>query len=87
MWGEQSQDWKLCFLPEENVSVKQADLRDMFKKAFKKFCPSTIVVSSDPLSLTLLTSSAINNSENTEEDTNDPEPPDEGDIQMEYSSA
>jgi len=44
------------------------------------------LVSPDPMSLNLQTSSAINTPENTEEDTNDPEPPDECDIQMDYSS-
>ena len=73
-------------LPEQNVSVKQADLRVIFKKASKIFCPSNIVESPDILSLTLWTSSAINTPENIEENTKDPEPPHAGDIQMEYLS-
>jgi hypothetical protein len=38
------------------------------------------------MSLAPSTSSAMKNPENTEEDPDDPEPADEGDIQMEYSS-
>jgi len=45
---------------------------------------STILVFRDPLSPTPSTSSAIKTLENTEEDCDDPEPADEGDIQMEY---
>lgn len=57
----------------------------MFKKAFRSISTSTIVVSSDPLSLTPLTSSAVKTFENTEEDPDEPEPPDEWDTQTEYS--
>jgi hypothetical protein len=60
--------------------VKQADLRDMFKKASNSVCTSTVVIFPD---LTPSTSSAIKTPENPEED---PEPADEGDLQMEYSS-
>jgi hypothetical protein len=70
----------------KGVVPRQAALRDMFKKAFKSVCTSTIVASPDPLSPTLWTSSFVKTLENTEEDSDDPEPADEGDIQMEYSS-
>jgi hypothetical protein len=67
---------------KKTSSVKQADLRDMFKKATKSGCTSTVLVSPDPLSPTLSPSSAMMTPENTEEDPDDPEPADEGDIQM-----
>jgi hypothetical protein len=59
-------------------SMKQADLRDVFKKAPKSVC-TTNVVSPDTLSPTI---NFVNYEENNEEN---PEPADEGDIQMEYS--
>jgi len=49
----------------------------MFKKAFRSISASTIVVSSDPLSLTPLTSSVMETFENIEEDSDETEPPDE----------
>jgi len=58
----------------------------MFKKAIKSVCTSTIVVFPDPLFPTPPTPSAMRNPENTEEDPDGPEPADEGNIQMEYSS-
>jgi hypothetical protein len=73
----------LLFYQNKASSVKQADLRDMFKKASKRVCTSN-VVSPDPLSPTPSTSPAMNTPENTEEDPDDPEPAGEGDIQMEY---
>jgi len=54
------------------------------KKDRNNACMSTILVFRDPLSPTPSTSSAIKTLENTEEDCDDPEPADEGDIQMEY---
>ena len=57
--------------------MKWAALKDMFKNAFRSISTSTIVVSSDPLSLTPLTSSTTKTFENTEEDPDEPEPPDE----------
>jgi hypothetical protein len=53
--------------------MKLANLRDMFKKAYKGVCKSTIVVSSDTMSLapTIL---AIKSPEHTEENPNNPEP-------------
>jgi hypothetical protein len=60
--------------------MKETDLGNMFRKAFKSVCTSTIVVSSDPLpSINIL------NFEDTRKQE-DPEPAGEGDIQMEYSS-
>jgi hypothetical protein len=65
--------------------VKQADFRDMFKKASKSVCTSTAVVSPDPLSPAPSATSPMRTSGNTEKDPIDPKPADEGDIQMEYS--
>jgi hypothetical protein len=65
--------------------VKQAELRDMSKKDTRCVCTSTIVVSPDALSPTPSTSS-MKTPEVTEEDHDDPEPADEGDIQMQYCS-
>jgi len=58
----------------------------MFKKAMKSVCTSTIVVSPDSLFPAPPTPSAMRNPENAEEDPGGPEPADEGNIQMEYSS-
>ena len=58
--------------------MKHADIRDMFNKAFKGVCTSTIV-SSDPFSPPS-TSPALKILENAEEDNDDPEPADEGGI-------
>jgi hypothetical protein len=49
----------------------------MFKKTFRSISSSTIVVSSDTLSLTPLTSYAMKTFEYTEEDPDEPEPLDE----------
>jgi hypothetical protein len=65
--------------------VKEADLRDVFRKATKNGYTSTIVLSPDPLSLTVSTSSATKTPVDREEDPDDSEPTDEGDIQMEKS--
>jgi hypothetical protein len=56
---------------------------DMFKKAIISVCTSTTVVFPDSLFPTLPTPSAMRNPGNTEED---PEPADEGNTQIEYSS-
>jgi hypothetical protein len=58
---------------------------DMFKKAIKSVCTSTIVVSPDSLFPTPPSPSAMRNPGNTEEDPDGPEPADEGNTQMEYS--
>jgi hypothetical protein len=64
--------------------ISETDVSDIFKKSFKGTCTSTVVVSPNPLSPTPSTSSAIKTPESTEEDPDDPEPADDGDIQMEY---
>jgi hypothetical protein len=48
---------------KKTSSMKQADLRDMFKKAFESVNISTIVVSPDALSPTPSTSSAMKTQE------------------------
>jgi hypothetical protein len=53
--------------------MKQADLRDMFKKACKSVCASTTVVSPDPVSPITSTYSARRTPENTEENLDDPQ--------------
>jgi len=55
--------------------VKLTDLWDKFKKASKRVCTLTIVVSPDPLSPTPSTFSAMKTSEHTE-DPADSEPED-----------
>jgi hypothetical protein len=64
---------------------KRADLRDLFKKATKTVCTSN-VVSPDHVSFVPSASSAVKTPDNTEEDPDDPEPANEGDIQVEYFS-
>jgi hypothetical protein len=71
----------LLFNQEKASSVKETDLRDMFKKATKSGCTSTVVLYPDPLSLTVSPSSATKTPVDTEEDPDDPEPADEEDIQ------
>jgi hypothetical protein len=61
--------------------MKQADIRDMFKKELQEFLYVTIFVFPDPLSPTPSTSSAMKTWDNTEQDYDDPEL---GDIQMKY---
>jgi hypothetical protein len=73
------------FLQKKASSIKQADLRDMSKKASKSVYTSTIVVSPDPMSLNPSNSLAMKAPENTEEDLDYPEPADKGDIKMDYS--
>ena len=63
----------------------QAFRRNIYKKFSKSDCTSTIVVSIDTLYPTPSNSAALNTTENTEEDPDDP-PADEGDIQIAYSS-
>jgi hypothetical protein len=65
-------------------SVKQTDLRDMFKKTSNSACTSTVVAPPDLLCPTPSTSTAMKTPESKEPD--DPEPAAEGDIQMEHSS-
>jgi len=57
--------------------MKWADLRYMFKEASKSVCTSTIAVTSDLLSTTPSTSSAMKTTKNAKENPCDPEPVDE----------
>ena len=68
------------------LSLKQADFRDVFKEGLQGCPTAIIVVSPDPFSHTASTSSAMKLPENTEEESNDFEPVDNGDIQMDNSS-
>jgi hypothetical protein len=63
--------------------MKQADLGDMFKKASKSACTSTVVVSPDIVSYSISFLSC-EGSRKHKEDPDVPEPAD-GDIQMECS--
>jgi len=58
--------------------MRQADLRDMFKKVSKSVCKSTVVASPDPFSPTSSTSSAV--------ETMTLSQPADGYIQIAYSS-
>ena len=71
--------WKLR-KPVPSVEVKQAHLKDMFKVAFKSVCtsPCLLVLQHTWLNVKRL--------QKTEGDYDAPEPVDEGDIQIEYSS-
>jgi len=66
--------------------MKQTHLRDMFKKVSKGVITSTIMVSSDLMSLIQSVSSVMKTPDNTEENPDDPESADERDTQMQYSS-
>jgi len=66
--------------------MKQADLRDIFKKVSKGISTSIIMVSSDLMSPTHSVSSVMKTPDNTEETPDDPESADETDTQMQYSS-
>jgi hypothetical protein len=77
---------EVCFLPEKSFISERDRSQDMFKKVSKSVFASTVLVSPDPLSPTPSPSSAMKTPENAEEDPDDPEPADEGDFQMEYSS-
>ena len=64
--------------------MKHEDLGDIIKKTFKGVYTATIVPP-DPFS-SPSTSRAVKIPENAEDDTDDPEPADEGDIRMDYLS-
>jgi len=64
---------------KKTYSMKQEDLRDIFKKNSKNVSTSTVVVSPDPLCPTP-TSSAIRPPANTAEEPDDPEPANKGDM-------
>jgi len=70
-----------AFYQKKALQVKQADLRDIFKKAFKSVCTSTIAVFLDLLSPSA-TSSAIKTTGGAEEDPIGLESADKWDIQM-----
>jgi hypothetical protein len=78
---------EVLFFTTKKLQIKQADLRNTFKKASKSVCTSTVVVFLDPSSPTPLTSSAMNTPQITEEDPDHHEPANLGDTQMEYFSA
>jgi 16S rRNA A1518/A1519 N6-dimethyltransferase RsmA/KsgA/DIM1 with predicted DNA glycosylase/AP lyase activity len=65
--------------------MKLADLMNMCIKVSQNVCTLTLVVPPNLFSPTPSTSSAIKTPKNTQ-DPDYPEPADEGDIQMEYSS-
>jgi len=66
--------------------MKLADIMNMCIKVSKSACTSTLVVPTNLSSPTPSTSLAIKTPKNTQQDPDDPEPADEGDIQVEYSS-
>jgi hypothetical protein len=63
--------------------MKYTDVKGKLKKASSNVCTAIIVVSLDPLSPNLSTSSALKTPENTEVDPDDPEQADEGDNHIE----
>ena len=65
---------------------EQADLSEMFKMPPKVSVRQPLWQLLIPFFPTPSTSSAMNIPENTEEDPHDPEPADEGYIEMEHSS-
>ena len=73
----------LPFTRKKAISMKHADLRDIFKKASSSVFSSKILVSHNSLSLIPLMSSALKTPENTEVNLDEPKSADKGDIQME----
>jgi hypothetical protein len=66
IWYLSSPKPETCsFYQKKASSVKQADLKNTFKKAYRSVCTST-VVHPDPLSPILSTSSATKTPKNTE---------------------
>ena len=65
--------------------MKAAVLRDMFKKALRSVCKSTVVETSDSLFAIPSSSSSVKTPENTKQNPDVPDLSD-GDIQTEYSS-
>jgi hypothetical protein len=73
----------MLFTRKKASSKKQANLGDMFQKASKSVCTSTIVmVPHDPSSPTPSTSLATRTPKNTEQEPDDLEPGYKGDIQI-----
>jgi len=65
--------------------MKQADLRNMFRKSSKSICTSNVVISPDKALISYSLTSAVMTPVNTE-DPDDPEPAAQGDTQIEYCS-
>jgi len=74
-----------CQGKKKHSSLRQADFRDMRRKATKIVCTSTVVVSPGSLSSTPSSSKTVKTLVNTEEEPDDTEPAAHGDIRMEYS--
>jgi hypothetical protein len=70
-----SKTQSFVFYQKKASSLQLADVWDKFKKASKRVCTSTIVVSTDPLSPIPSTFSAMKTPDNTE-DPADSEPED-----------
>jgi hypothetical protein len=68
-----------------NFEYEAYTSENTFKNSSKSVCTSTVVISPEPFSPTP-TSSAMKTPENIAEHPDDPEPADEGDIQMEHYS-
>jgi hypothetical protein len=66
--------------------MKWANLTEMFNKVSKNVCTPATVFSPDPLCPTLSSCSAMKTPYSTEQGPDDPEPIDEEDIQVKYSS-
>ena len=82
---------KIVITPEilnvtKNKINETAYIRDTFQKVSNGIWTQTATVSPDPLSPTAATFSTMKTPEKREENPNDPEPTDDGNIQMEYSS-
>jgi hypothetical protein len=56
---------KVLFISEKSLSVKETDLREIFRKASRSVCPSTVEISPDPLSPPPSTSSSVRTIENS----------------------
>jgi len=67
-------------------SMKQTYHRDTFQMAVKSICTSTLVALPDCLSPAPPILLDMKTPENTEEESDDPQPAYDGDIQMKYSS-
>jgi hypothetical protein len=80
----QSKNQKISFLPEKVAQIKQAYIRNMFKKAFKSvqqlLCYLLTPSPTPPIH------SAVKTQENTEEEPDDNETGNEEDMQVKYSS-
>ena len=75
-----------AFYQRKALSMKQADLRDIFKKVSKGVSTSNIMVSSDLMSPIQSVSSVMKTPDNTEENPDDLESADKRDTEMQCSS-